>query len=282
MASWHLILSLLSILDLVSYDLAFSLAIPPDPITNIYFPVVWQRDAGDSTTSLLDRKYHYPPPIHTFGGGSYFAYVNSTLGDSVDPQATSLEVTTHGFLGPSFPATPASLSSSTSASTTDVGSPTTTAKRPSFGWDYQLKSALHAIAGAVVGGILSLVLIAISGFFFFSRTRRSRKARDSSVFLAQQFETVSTRHSPSTTEPFDWDGLTVLHHASGVLDSGVGPSTSNCGTEPGIASGTKADTERPPPSYDDARSGAGVSTVSMTPGERESRMKVYGKSAMFP
>ncbi|KAJ4486366.1 hypothetical protein J3R30DRAFT_3697881 [Lentinula aciculospora] len=77
-----------------SYAFAFSLAIPPDPITNISFSVVWQRDSSDPTSFLLDRQYHYPPPIDTFGGGGYFASVNGTLGDSVDPQTTSLKVAT--------------------------------------------------------------------------------------------------------------------------------------------------------------------------------------------
>lgn len=75
--------------------LAFSLAVPVDPITEVAFPVVWQRDSIDPTVFSLDRQWK-SPSTNEFTGGGIFAEINGTLGDSLDPQTASLVVTESG------------------------------------------------------------------------------------------------------------------------------------------------------------------------------------------
>ncbi|KAE9393076.1 hypothetical protein BT96DRAFT_999787 [Gymnopus androsaceus JB14] len=74
---------------------AFSFAIPSNPIQNISFPVIWQRDSTDPTMFSLDRQWKDPSTNKSKGGG-IFAEINGTVGESLDPQTSSLQLAESG------------------------------------------------------------------------------------------------------------------------------------------------------------------------------------------
>ncbi|KAF9071822.1 hypothetical protein BDP27DRAFT_460642 [Rhodocollybia butyracea] len=75
--------------------LAFSLAIPGDPVSNISFPVIWERNSTDPTVFSLGQQLE-DSSTGEFTGGAIFANINGTQGESVDPQAVNLTVNDSG------------------------------------------------------------------------------------------------------------------------------------------------------------------------------------------
>ncbi|KAF9071821.1 hypothetical protein BDP27DRAFT_1321429 [Rhodocollybia butyracea] len=90
----HMFLGLvLAILSYVLNILAFSLAIPGDPISDISFPVIWERNLTDPTVFSLGQQLE----DSLTGRGDIFASINGTQGQSVDPQTVNLTVKSSGY-----------------------------------------------------------------------------------------------------------------------------------------------------------------------------------------
>lgn len=73
------------------------MAIHNDPVSDIAFPVFWQRDPTDPTVfSLESQNFSSNPGVFTDAG--IFANISGSEGDSLDPQETPLVVLFSGYV----------------------------------------------------------------------------------------------------------------------------------------------------------------------------------------
>ncbi|KAF9071819.1 hypothetical protein BDP27DRAFT_1361489 [Rhodocollybia butyracea] len=79
----------------VLHILAFSIAIPGNPVSNISFTVIWERDSTDPTVFALGQQLEDSPTAE-FSGSGIFANISGTQGQSVDTQAVNLTVKDSG------------------------------------------------------------------------------------------------------------------------------------------------------------------------------------------
>ncbi|KAF9071820.1 hypothetical protein BDP27DRAFT_1418639 [Rhodocollybia butyracea] len=91
----RMFLALATLSHAVLNILAFSLAIPADPVSNISFPVIWERDSTDPTVFSLGQQLE-DSSTGQFSGGGIFANISGTQGQSVSPQAVNLTVNDSG------------------------------------------------------------------------------------------------------------------------------------------------------------------------------------------
>ncbi|KAF9071824.1 hypothetical protein BDP27DRAFT_1418642 [Rhodocollybia butyracea] len=173
---------------------AFSLAIPGDPVSNVSFPVIWERNSTDPTVFSLGQQLE-DSSTGQFSRGEIFANISGTQGQSVDPQAINLTVNASGtatstfyisptfavlspaqaasttvnsaeiFLGTSFPLTltsTTSVPSSPASASTNTGSTPIPEASPAAGSAGSATNDGHktgVIAGGVVGGVVALSVL---------------------------------------------------------------------------------------------------------------------------
>ncbi|KAF9071792.1 hypothetical protein BDP27DRAFT_1418617 [Rhodocollybia butyracea] len=225
----HMLLVFAILSHTVLHILAFSIAIPDDgPVSNISFPVTWERDSTDSTVLSLDRLLE-DSSTGVFSGGGIFANISGSQGQAttstfyISPTfavlspaqgASTIVNSAETYLGTSFPLTPTSATSilsspvSTSTSTNSTSIPNPSPITSSTG-SARRNHNTGAIAGGVVGGIVAIFIMAALIFLLHRERLRSKN-----VGLIETHPITQPSREVSTQSPGFGASASLIHPMS--------------------------------------------------------------------